>query len=88
MIINEPMYISRGKNSDVRYNFYYPRWAYDDYRQLMQEISLQNGWLYFDYWNGIPPEQFSNSAVHLTPQGARQFADYLSQIIMEYTTAH
>ncbi len=33
LLINEPMFISQGQNSQVRYNFYYPRWAYDEYRQ-------------------------------------------------------
>jgi hypothetical protein len=27
LFINEPMFISQGQNSDIRYNFYYPRWA-------------------------------------------------------------
>ncbi len=41
VIINEPMFISQGKNSDIRYNFYYPRWAYDDYREMMTEKSIK-----------------------------------------------
>ena len=37
LIINEPMFISRGQNSDLRYNSFYPRWAYDQYRELLNE---------------------------------------------------
>ena len=29
VVINEPIFISDGANSDVRYNSFYPRWAYD-----------------------------------------------------------
>ena len=35
LIANEPIFVSDGQNSDIRYNFFYPRWAYDDYRQLL-----------------------------------------------------
>jgi hypothetical protein len=83
LFVNEPMFISQGKNSDIRYNFYYPRWAYDDYRQWMAEKSLQNGWYYRDLWNLIPASEFTNSAVHLTPAGSRQFADALAQEILK-----
>jgi hypothetical protein len=34
VLVNEPMLISDGHNSDIRYNFFYPRWAYDEYRCL------------------------------------------------------
>ncbi len=38
LLVNEPMLISNGVNSDLRYNFFYPRWAYDEYRQTLTEI--------------------------------------------------
>src|SRR5574341_212629 len=38
ILVNEPILISNGLNSDIRYNFFYPRWAYDEYRQLLTEI--------------------------------------------------
>ena len=39
----EPMLISAGKNSDIRYNFFYPRWAYDEYRRQMAERAAARG---------------------------------------------
>ncbi len=83
VIINEPMFISQGKNSHIRYNFYYPRWAYDDYRKMMTEKSINNRWRYRDFWNVIPASEFSNSAVHLTPTGSREFAGWVLQAILE-----
>ncbi len=77
MIVNEPMYISRGINSDIRYNYYYPRWAYDDYRQLLSSHCQSSRMNCIDLWNSIEPGQFSNTAVHLTPEGVRQTADNL-----------
>jgi hypothetical protein len=73
LIINEPILISQGENSDVRYNFFYPRWAYDQYRQAMLEQSKQADWAYVDLWDLVPPEEFTNSAVHLTPQGMQGY---------------
>jgi hypothetical protein len=68
-IINEPILISRGLNSNIRYNFYYPRWAYDQYRALLAEQSNTRGWAYYDYWDLVPQQEFTNSAIHLTPAG-------------------
>lgn len=83
LIINEPILISEGKNSDLRYNFFYPRWAYDQYRELMQEKSLAEGWNYIDLWNLVPAEEFTNSAIHLTPEGESLLATATGQSILE-----
>lgn len=74
-VINEPILISRGLNSNIRYNFYYPRWAYDQYRQLLSKESAIRGWTYFDYWDLVPQEEFTNSAIHLTPAGETLLSD-------------
>jgi hypothetical protein len=78
LIVNEPIYISEGKNSNIRYNFFYPRWAYDQYRSLLAQVSQSKGWAYLDLWDLIPPGEFTNSAIHITPQGTSKLA---SQII-------
>ena len=82
IIINEPMFIGDGLNSDVRYNTFYPRWAYDQYRQMLEETAIANNWNYIDLWNAIPPEEFTDTPVHLTRRGNQLFAallrDYLT----------
>jgi len=83
LLINEPIFISEGENSDIRYNFYYPRWAYDDYRKLLQEKSETYGWLYKDFWNSIPETEFTNSAIHLSPKGSGLFAQQIMDAVME-----
>ncbi len=75
--INEPMMISDGENSDVRYNFFYPRWAYDQYRQIMADKMTKMGWVYLDLWDLVEQTEFTNSAIHLTPVGSKQLADRL-----------
>ncbi len=69
VIINEPILVSSGKNSDVRYNFYYPRWAYDGYREIMSTEAARQGWTYIDLWNLVGEECFTNSAIHLDKAG-------------------
>lgn len=83
LIVNEPMFISQGENSHIRYNFYYPRWAYDDYRRLLAEKSQASGWHYLDQWNLVGAEEFTNTAVHMTPAGVQQFAASLVKAIRE-----
>lgn len=69
LLVNEPIMVSSGKNSNIRYNFYYPRWAYDQYRQALAEQARTNHWNYLDLWNLVPEDQFTNSAIHLSPAG-------------------
>jgi hypothetical protein len=83
LFVNEPMFISQGKNSDIRYNFYYPRWAYDDYQEILMDESAANNWNYLDLWDQIPDTEFTNSAVHLSPEGSQQFAKLISEAILE-----
>lgn len=82
LLVNEPMFLSTGKNSDIRYNFYYPRWAYDQYRALLAADMAQHGFPYLDLWNVIPNPEFTNTAIHLTPTGSQQLAQKLREAIL------
>jgi hypothetical protein len=79
VIVNEPILISSGRNSDVRYNFFYPRWAYDQYRDLLRDQATRGGWNYIDAWDWVPQHEFTNSAVHLTPAGSGLLAERLAR---------
>lgn len=78
MLVNEPMLISNGKNSDVRYNFFYPHWAYDAYHTMLSEHAAAKGWHYLDYYDIVPMNQFTNSAIHLTPAGEQILAGMIA----------
>jgi hypothetical protein len=82
LIVNEPIFISRGKNSDLRYNSFYPRWAYDEYRAMLQTQAAESQWQYLDLWNVIAPGEFTDTPVHLTPKGTRQYAQLVSAEIL------
>lgn len=81
LLVNEPMLISEGENSDIRYNFFYPRWAYDEYRRLLGQRAAANNWNYLDLWDLVPPEEFTNSAIHLTPAGEDLLANRIAEAI-------
>jgi hypothetical protein len=87
LLINEPIFISRGENSDIRYNFNYPRWAYDAYRSWLAQTCAQNGWHCADFWDAIDAEQFTNTAFHLTPYGSAQLATLVGESILEVANA-
>lgn len=82
IVVNEPIYISHGENSDIRYNFFYPRWAYDQYRLLLAEMCQQKGWQCLDEWNLVPSGEFTNSAIHMTPLGTKMLASQLEEAIL------
>lgn len=81
LLVNEPMLISDGLNSDVRYNFFYPRGAYDEYRSTLEETAATNNWNYLDLWDLVPANEFTNSAIHLTPSGESLLADEIAEAI-------
>jgi len=81
ILINEPILISNGANSDIRYNFLYPRWAYNEHRQMLLERSAEHEWNYFDFWDLAPMTEFTNSGVHLTPQGEAILTDKVAEAI-------
>jgi len=81
IIINEPMFISKGKNSHIRYNFYYPRWAYDEYRELLNEQCRFNNWQCLDLWDLVPESEFTNTAIHMTPAGVTYLAEYMREYL-------
>ncbi len=80
LLVNEPM--NRSNNSDLRWNYYYPRWAYDDYRAVMQDTAAHEGWTYVDFWDAEPPDQFTDTDFHLTPAANCDYAAKLSQPVM------
>ena len=83
VVINEPILVSAGENSDIRYDYYYPRWAYDQYRPLMQAQMEVHGINYYDLWDIIPEAEFTNSAIHLSSEGENILADNVLPIIVE-----
>lgn len=83
LLINEPMFISDGRNSNLRYNFFYPRWVYDNWRERMTDFTEQEGWNYLDLWDVIPPSEFTDSPVHLTPAGSQQLSELVGVAIID-----
>jgi hypothetical protein len=75
LLVNEPILISSGENSDIRYNYYYPRWTYDAYRQMLDENNAVFGIDYLDLWNRVPESQFTNTAIHTSPAGTKMVAE-------------
>lgn len=79
LFLNEPMVVSSGSNSKIRYNFYYSRIAYDAWRSRWNENCIEKGWFCVDAWDALPVERFTNSAIHYDGIGAIE----LSQVIIK-----
>jgi hypothetical protein len=83
IFVNEPMFISSGKNSDIRYNFFFPKWAYDAYRVIIKDRMKIENWRYMDLWDVIAPSEFTNSAVHVTPKASQVIAEKVGETILD-----
>jgi hypothetical protein len=85
-LINEPIFVSEGQNSDIRYNTWYPRWAYDDFRRMLDEQSAVEGWQVLDLWNAIPgADCYTDSPVHLTPTCSAQLGQLVGSAVFPVT---
>jgi lysophospholipase L1-like esterase len=83
LLVNEPMLISNGANRNIRYNFFYPRWANDEYRTLLAGHAQAKNWKYLDLWDLVPAKEFTNSAIHLTPAGEKLLAARIAAAIQQ-----
>jgi hypothetical protein len=83
LVVNEPIFISSGQNSDLRYNLWYPQWAYDQYRALLAAAMAHSS--YLDLWDVVPAAEFTDSPVHLTPTGTAVFAAHLQEALQSVT---
>lgn len=79
LIVNEPMLISDGENSDIRYNFYYPREAYDAWHAELSERIPD----LLDLWDLLSVYAFTNSAIHYNAEGAETVARMILEKIGE-----
>jgi len=76
--VNAPIFVADGRNSDLRYNFFYPRWAYDAYREQLAAQGEAGEIALWDLWQAVPPAEFTDSPLHLTPRGVEIMATNLA----------
>ena len=82
LLVDEPIFVVNGMNSDVRYNDLYPRWAFDQYRDLVAAQAESLSMPYLDLWNEIPPEYFTDTPFHLSPEGERLLMEQIAPSLL------
>ncbi|NMB54277.1 MAG: hypothetical protein GYA15_06205 [Leptolinea sp.] len=81
LLVNEPILISTGSNSNLRYNYNYPRWAYDQYRVLLSDFAADHYWQYLDLWDSVSEHEFTNTAFHISPEGVYTLVSPLMEAV-------
>ncbi len=69
LLVNEPMFIGTGANSDTNYNELIARGMYDHYRAALTDFVRVNSIPFADLWDAIPPEHFTNTPLHADAEG-------------------
>ncbi len=82
LVISEPMFIAQGRNSAIRYNVQYPRWAYDQYLALLQRAAAEQGWPYMDLHALVADSDFTDVPQHLNAEGEKQLAQAIAPTIL------
>ncbi len=84
ILINEPTQVlTNVPNSNIYYNVYFPRWIYDQYRQYVSEAALKNHWNYLDLWNVFPASYYTDTPLHLIPEGETELAKMIAPDIVK-----
>jgi hypothetical protein len=83
LVVNEPIFIASGKNSDIRYDDFYPRWAYDAYVKYLKDWMHTHHHDYLELWNVLPPSEFTDTLFHRTPAGERMLADTIAPMLLK-----
>jgi hypothetical protein len=83
ILVNEPIYIFEESQSAMRYNTYYPRWAYDQYRELLARKARLMNWDVLDAWDVLQEAEFADKGIHYSARGADTLAAYLKDEIIE-----
>jgi len=83
LIVNEPIYVGSGLNSEVNYNSFYERDLFDRFRAVMTDFTQQHNMTYLDLWNRLPPENFSNTSLHYNLEGNRRVAEEVMKALRE-----
>jgi hypothetical protein len=81
LVVNEPIFISQGLNSQVRYNEYYPRWAYDEFRSWLAQEAQDQEFAYLDLWNAVPATAFTDTPFHYTADFTCEVADRIAEAL-------
>lgn len=81
VFVNEPIFISSGRNSDIQYNSLYSRQRYDQYRSRMESWMNEQGYIYIDLWNALPQNAFSDGPLHRTPEGEMLLSTILTPAV-------
>ncbi len=75
LLVNEPMLIGSGANSERNYNVEYERAFYDDYHKKLIEFVTGKGFLFADLWNVMPAAAFTDTPLHATAAGYAVLVD-------------
>ena len=82
VIVNDPIFIAKGRGADRLYNAFYSRSVFDRYRAVLAAFCREHGLEGLDLWNLVPPEEFGNTPQHYRPEGnariARAVVDHLT----------
>jgi hypothetical protein len=83
LAVNEPIFIASGVNSDVRYNTFYPRWAYDEYLNYLQVWMSEHRAPYLDAWDLLPASEFTDTPFHRSPAGEMILAQFIAPTLLD-----
>lgn len=88
LVVNEPIFIASGRNSDIRYNDFYPRWAYDEYLAYLEAKMNSAQFHYVDAWDLLPSSEFTDSIFHRTPAAEKILAEFLAPQIQNLSCSN
>jgi hypothetical protein len=83
LVINEPILILNGPNTDVRYNKEYPRWAFDQGTAMIEARAAALQIPFVNLWDAVPADQFTDHELHYTKESVADVARLIGDAIID-----
>lgn len=87
LVVNEPILTLNGINDHLKYNRYFPRWAFDQGSAMIEDRAGKLGMQYLNLWNAVSADQFTDNEVHYTATAAQHVADLIGQAVLKTDVA-
>lgn len=82
LLVNRPILISeQGAFSQTYYNSLYEKTLYDRYRTTLNQYTMEQGIAYADFWNIVPPENYTDTPLHADATGYGILAAELQTVL-------
>jgi hypothetical protein len=83
MLINEPTFNNPSVDNNDKYSNFYEKKLYDRYRVALKKFADKYHFWYFDWWDIVPPDAFTDSPLHMIPEASKSVTEKIISVMVQ-----